>query len=223
MKGEKKYQPVSLFWTAVLIVALLVLWVSNAEAQHECQGGHNCNPDGVPVDVSQTVTGPIIGGDNSFGLGIGGSNFDFDIAQCLASKGTHIIVVSWSSLVENPVCIAQYLNTIGAYNAAARVLCKTDKLSDVYSSENECISAVEIPVPNGNGKMAEEAALHAVFILAQAKDEHEEMFIAQQQEIAYVKEELANLKAEPRVVYRKAKEPFLSDAKRAALLAVKEQ
>jgi len=133
------------FLAGVLLVCLFA-YFSNAEAS------------GTDVEVEtlvNTETNVInelggdslnISGDKAFA--VGGSSFDVDINQCLASKATNVVVVGWQTLVENATCIADGLDARGNHDAAARVRCK--HVETVYSSFDgfkKCVTAVTmVPV-----------------------------------------------------------------------------
>ena len=82
----------------------------------------NRTPDiEVETIVNTDIAGDTLGiqGDRAFA--VGGSSFDVDINECLASKATNIVVVGWQTLKENPTCIADGLDARGNHDAAARV------------------------------------------------------------------------------------------------------
>jgi len=129
MTGDKKYEPINLsWWIIVALVIVLVLLFSPTWAQHECR--YNC-PDDNPIDVSQVVTGPIIGGNDY--LGFGGPQFDVDIGQCMGTKSDHYIFGLWSNqrMVENYWCHAITLINAGYVDAGIFMLCKHTVLSEM--------------------------------------------------------------------------------------------
>ncbi len=89
---------------------------------------------------AQTAGDLAISGSRAYGLSQ--SLGDIDINDCLASTQWGIIVFQKQGLVENPWCQSQYLDAIGAHEAAAKVRCTTDTLKTIYPIEGECIVAV---------------------------------------------------------------------------------
>lgn len=150
------------------------------------------NPHNVDVrqsnDLNNQTGGDITGGDlisSDKAFAIGGSSFDVDINDCLASKATNIIVVGWQTLKENPTCIADGLDARGNHAAAARVRCK--HVETVYSSFDgfkKCVTAVTMtapvqPLPTKPDKVDKD------------EDEHGHDFEALQQQLAALVEDKA--------------------------------
>jgi hypothetical protein len=81
---------------------------------------------------------------DSTALGLSSSLGDVDISDCLASKQISVLII-WQNqwLVENPLCVARDLDSIGAHIAAAKVRCATKTLTAAYPIESECIEAVK--------------------------------------------------------------------------------
>lgn len=90
---------------------------------------------------AQTAGDLAISGSRSYGLS--SALGDVDIGDCLASKQISILII-WQNqwVVENPLCVARELDSIGAHNAAAKVRCQTVTIKAVYPIESECLVAV---------------------------------------------------------------------------------
>lgn len=161
----KTYQPVNLVWLLLGFLLLIVL-VSNARAQHECQGGHNCNEDGEVIAV----------GDSTKVYSLGGS--DMEINDCLA---THSILFGlWQGTHTNPYCEANRMDARGDHQGAAEMRCSTHKYKKVYGKD--CIKDVIYTPP------AEPISVEP----DEWDDEWEQKYVAQQQEIEMVREEAAS-------------------------------
>ena len=110
----------------------------NAQGDHKCQGGHNCNEDGV-------IVSPINGSDKSYVLGLGGG--DMEINDCLA---THSLLFGiWQGTHVNAMCEAARMDNRGDYQAAAEMRCSTKKYKKVYGKGQACVDAI-IYVPTNN-------------------------------------------------------------------------
>ena len=170
---------------------LLGVLAGKAIAQHECQGGHNCNEDGEIIAV----------GDSTKVYSLGGSDMEFN--DCLA---THSVLFGlWQSTHTNPYCEADKMDARGDHQGAAEMRCSTRKYRKVYGKD--CVDAV-IYVPETEVSYVDEWA-----------DDWEDMYTAQQQEIEMVQEELASMKARKPVIVEQ--KPFLTAEKRAALEELK--
>ena len=100
----------------------------------------------VETIVNTDIAGDTLGIEGDRAFAVGGSSFDVDINECLASKATNIVVVGWQSLHENPTCIADGLDARGNHDAAARVRCKhVDTIVDSFTTFDDCISAFTMP------------------------------------------------------------------------------
>jgi hypothetical protein len=162
----KTYRPFSLVWL-LLGFFLLVVLVSNARAQHECQGGHNCNEDGEVIAQ--------VSGDPTKIYSLGGS--DMEINDCLA---THSVLFGlWQGTHTNPYCEADKMDARGDHQGAAEMRCSTHKYRKVYGKGQACIDAV-IYVPPVESVEVDEW-----------DDEWEDKYLAQQTEIEAVREEVA--------------------------------
>lgn len=125
--------------TRFMLIAALLFAATIAVAQ---------NPDLFQSnDMNAQTAGDInTGSDKVFA--VGGSSFDVDINQCLASKATNIVIVGWQTLKENPTCIADGLDARGNHDAAAQVRCThVDTIVSAYDDFKQCIKAVTmVPV-----------------------------------------------------------------------------
>ena len=219
--NEDKHKPVPLI-SLLLVVLMVIVTAELACAQHVCQGGHNCNRDGTPVDVSQVAGGNVVALDagSSLGLGFGGAQFDVDIAQCMGSESTNWFFGAYAPqrLKENYWCHAITLANAGYIDAAEYILCTHTKLSEMPNCPGEIFR-----------KEAKEGTAGPLTEIVEEIDDHEEEAERQHQEyqmqITDLAAQIEDLKRpRPPVVQRVIEQrPFLSDEKRAALLAVKEE
>jgi len=165
---------------------LVMYGIETSRASGNCNGPGDDECYNEIVDVSLTggdlTGGDLISSDKAFA--VGGSSFDVDINECLASKATNIIVVGWQTLKENPTCIADGLDARGNHEAAARVRCK--HVETVYSSFDtfkKCTDAVtmtaRIILPLKPDKVDKD------------EDEHGNDFEALQQQLAALVEDKA--------------------------------
>jgi len=193
----------------LIIVMLVVAAIEVAWGQENCRG-HSCNSDGAPIDVSQSVAGPVIGGSDSLGLGFGGPQFDVDIAQCMGTQSDSYLWNIWSKqrMTENYWCHAITLINAGYVEAGTYMLCNHTVLGEM----NDCPGPLFVTAePEDNHK--DEVAS----IKAELYSDFNDFKAEQMQEIAMQHEE-------PPTVHRIVqKTPFLSDSKRAALAELKEQ
>jgi len=134
---------------AIILFAITCL---PAWAQHECQGGHNCNdkPDVVPgfpaLNVAtDVVTNNEIAGDrySSKGLALSHALGDVDIAQCLASTQWSFLIAAKQKVILNLWCAAEVYDAKGMYQNAARSRCSIGEIAQWYSSWNGCLAGEE--------------------------------------------------------------------------------
>lgn len=97
----------------------------------------NTNIDSV-LTGGDNISENSIGGSRSYGVGMG--SIDVDIAQCLGSESTGIIIVQWQRLKENPWCMADTLDARGLHEAAARARCSVKAYLTLFESKDECLS-----------------------------------------------------------------------------------
>jgi hypothetical protein len=117
-------------------------------AQHECQGGHNCNDDGsvIAIDNSSGVSTSV--SDSSRAFGIGG-NGDVDINDCRYSVQGPLS--QWTR--PNHWCEAEKLIAIGFFEAGILMFCTKTTVKDLYASTDSCLlelrqglNPVQVPV-----------------------------------------------------------------------------
>jgi len=145
---------------------LLGILMGKALAQHECQGGHNCNEDGV-------IVSPINGSDKSYVFGFGGT--DMEIRDCLATYS--FLFGIWQNVKMDPLCEALRLQSEGNYQAAAEMRCSTRKYRKVYGKFQACVKAVIYEPPN-NPEPNSEPALSNEQTEYVAKEEYEDRIAA---------------------------------------------
>jgi hypothetical protein len=131
----------------VLLYGLTVLH-NFSYAQHECQGGHNCNDDGsvIAIDNSSGVSTSV--SDSSRAFGIGG-NGDVDINDCRYSVQGPL--VQWTR--PNHWCEAEKLVALGFLEAGTLMFCTKTTVKDLYDSTDSCLNElrqglnpVQVPV-----------------------------------------------------------------------------
>jgi hypothetical protein len=165
-----------------LAILALLVFSSQAQAQqdHTCQGGHNCN-DGngsVAVDVAT-------GGDSTRLFSVGGS--DMEISGCLATFSWLFGVRQFTKVVPDCEALqeAARLDAEGQHLAAAKMRCGTKLYRKRLGKGQACIDAVildkPLEVPNLSG-LYNQAAQH---------DERYEQQQEQQQELEQQVEEQA--------------------------------
>lgn len=127
-------------WLCIILLFGILVGIST----HAWAGG-----DDIEQNV-KVITGDLTGGDNisdnvasisgsrSYGVGLG--SIDVDIAQCLGSESTGIIVVQWQRLKENPWCMADTLDAKGLHEAAAKVRCSIKAYSGLFLDNQECMT-----------------------------------------------------------------------------------
>jgi len=162
---------------------------ARAQGDHHCQG-NSCNGSDGDISIGGTTvdvggSSVDIAGDRAYA--VGGSSFDVDINQCMASKAMNIVVVGWQSLVENPTCIADGLDARGNHEAAATVRCThVDTIRNSFSDFETCktavtmIASVRLPTePQGSSRDDDE------------DDDHGHDYEALQQQLAALVEDKA--------------------------------
>ncbi len=161
----------------LLAAILIFLIISNVEAQHECQGGHNCNNSAPGVTTNVDT---IIDGDRAFGIGVSGG--DMDIDDCLA---THSILFGlWQGTHINTMCEAARMDRDGNYLSAAEMRCSTYKYRKVYGKGQACIDAVIRVAP---------PRIEEIMVGSINNEDEDERYAEQQEEIEYLREETASL------------------------------
>jgi len=164
--------------------AMLIIILSNqaqAQQDHKCQGGHNCNDNGDPLSVET-----VVGGDETRLFSVGGA--DMEISGCVATFSR--LFGLWQDAKIVPDCEAMQeaarLDSEGQHLAAAKLRCGTKLYRKRLGKGQVCIKAViltgePLDVPNLAG-LYNQAAQH---------DERYEQQQEQQQELEQQVEEQA--------------------------------
>jgi len=213
----------SVIWLIAFAIVLFLVAFELAGATPKCTGT-SCND--VTVDASSSLSADSavnIAGDSSRVIALGNTLGDVDIAGCLGSTQWNTPVYGRQVLVINWPCMAEFYLKNQMYDLAAMALCNTE-IEDEFASEAACEAAHDF----GSIEITESPQLTALYTRAaqydEDEDEREEQFIAQQQEIAYVKEELATVKKQltrkPVVQQVDPVAAYWTDERRAKLEAV---
>ena len=167
---------------------LIFLIIAKAEAQHECQGGHNCNdPGNVILDSSTVIGDTVVGGDTIRSLAVVAPGLpSVAIARCLGSEAWTLLIGGKQKLVLNQVCMAEFYLKVGRYDLAAQALCNQPGIIEEYSSEATC------EIDHDFTSAIVEAGVDLPERSAQF-EEHYELAQQQEHEIEYLKEEQASL------------------------------
>lgn len=204
MKGDKQNYPVSLIWLLVGIF-IAVAWLNTAWASDRITQSNDMN--------NQT------GGDinhESKALGLGRSSFDVDINQCMGSTAWDTVLGGKQKLVLNWVCLAEFYIKTGQPELAAVALCNTEML-DEFANEAECESAHDFLVEVAAAVAADPMASDH---LDEEEEWHEEQMQMQQDyddRLAMLEERASRPAPRPKVIEQTVQQPYLSDAKKAAL------
>jgi len=96
------------------------------------------------------IENELISGENiatnagSRSYGVSQALGDVDINDCLASTQWGIpVIFAKQGVEENPWCMANSLDAMGAYEAAAKVRCTTETIRAIYPDPSECEKAVK--------------------------------------------------------------------------------
>ena len=101
--------------------------------------------DTIQSNDMNTVKGDIAISDRSYG--VSQSLGDVDINDCLASTQWGIpVIFAKQSVQENPWCMANSLDAMGAHAAAAKVRCTTETIKAIYPDAAKCEQAVMFQV-----------------------------------------------------------------------------
>ena len=145
--------------------------MGKAIAQHECQGGHNCNDDTV-----STPSEAIIG--DSRLLALSNSLGGVDVSGCIITKQWSIVVFARQHYEYDPWCLAGILDENGKYVEATTMRCTDKETAKIYGEDCTVVLNFEPAEPQG---------------LVRDDDwDWEEKYLAQQQEIEMVREESAS-------------------------------
>ena len=137
MNQNHKYEPVSLFWPILLVLMLVALAATRSEAQHECQGGHNCNDDAGVINAGSSVQNTIAGDSvRAFSL----SGGDMDIDDCLATES--FLFGIWQRTKPNYFCLADKAQAAGHIKEAARLRCGYMGVRRKFGGLDGCMEAM---------------------------------------------------------------------------------
>lgn len=145
MRGDRKNHPVNILLYLVGLVIILTIGVLEAHGQHKCQGGHNCN-DGSIINVDAS-SAPIIGGDDTIGIGLSSPSFTAAINQCLATESTNYAFGAYGKqrVISNYHCMGLAYLSAGMIEAGEYILCNAE--NGPLSGMPDCESAVSQYVP----------------------------------------------------------------------------
>lgn len=219
-----------------LIVVLIGLWVKPAKAS----GDKIIQDTDVSQSVSVSNTSDAfaanenvqnVEGDkhDSFALGISNSLGDVDINDCLSSKQWNTPLFGRQTTELNYWCAALHYDAIGLNEMAARLRCQMPEIRKMFKdgkhyAEAACIGANTVP-----RETSDEIASQLAPIL----DEQRTMISEAKAALSAANERIANLedeaeKARKRATRPQAKpeptiiqQPFLDDAKRSKLAAIR--
>ncbi len=127
---------------AIIVTAMLILLTHPTVAQHECQGGHNCNDAGAGagIDIVNDLSGgdvdivnQLAGDSGSFtSVALGQSLGDVDIAGCIVTTQWGIVIFQRQGFVYDLFCLARELEKAGKYAAAAEMRCMQEIPAKLY-------------------------------------------------------------------------------------------
>lgn len=128
-------------WLCIILLAGILVGISTAAWAGGPDIEQTVKTEVVTGDT-ELVGGDLIGGDNSIGgnrsYAVGLGSIDVDIAQCLGSEATGILVVQWQRLKPNPWCMADTLDAKGLHQAAAKVRCSIESYANLFDSDQQC-------------------------------------------------------------------------------------
>lgn len=161
-------------------------------------------------NISENSTS--ISGSRSYGVGLG--SIDVDIAQCLGSESTGIVVIQWQRLKENPWCMADTLDAKGLHEAAAKVRCSIDFYRQIFADNQECIAL----------STASTQEIHGEQSATEDDDEHDREIDALYAALTDLEEKLVNdtnalreSHRRPQVQRQVVQQPYLTDEQKRAL------
>lgn len=208
--NHKRWPALWVIVFSLILIALVNVSWANPDVEQE-----------VEVNTDVTTGDQIVGGDSSRAFGFSGSPGDVDINECLASTQWGLLTFFKQKVSVNKWCYARYYDSIGQYDTAAKMRCSIPEVRELFTTDTLCKSGNKVLVlqtckePEGTGNNDED------------EERQEELYVAQQQENAYVREELATFKQQlqsrpaPRVTREVMQRPFLSDDQKARLRAEK--
>jgi len=164
----------------LVIVGLLVFSQAQAQQDHTCQGGHNCNDGNGGASIETTV-----GGDSTRLFSVGGS--DMEISGCVATFSR--LFGLWQDAKIVPDCEAMQeatrLDSEAQHLAAAKLRCGTKLYRKRLGKGQDCIDAVILDKPLAV------PTLSGLYNQAAQYDERYEQQQEQQQELEQQVEEQA--------------------------------
>ena len=173
----------NLFWPILFVLMLVALYAKRSDAQYR-----------EIEQETKVITGDVnIAGDSSRAIGLSNSLGDVDINDCVISKQKGNVLWSWQNYDYNLFCLAEYMDRAGKPDEAAAIRCQIPQIKNIWSNPDACINAMYIV-----SESIETPELAALYNRAaqydEDEEEREEQIFAQQQEIAYVREEIASIK-----------------------------
>ncbi|MCH8278531.1 MAG: hypothetical protein IIC12_06345 [Proteobacteria bacterium] len=159
-----------LFVAAIVMAAMLLAGVRLAYAQHECQGGHNCNDGGGDVQVlTELVSGDV----STRALSLGQSLGDVDIAGCIVTSQWGIIIFQRQGWDYDPYCLAEKLDQAGKYEDAAAMRCTDAPTAKLYAER--CLTVMNFKPPESNTNTEPSSTSEPqVLVRAQEEDDDEQ-------------------------------------------------
>lgn len=179
-------KPVS-FLLILGIMLVIFLIVFDVHAQHECQGGHNCN-DGEILDPQQQVK-------RSVGIGVSGS--DMDINDCLATESW--IFGLYQRTKPNYLCMADKAQARGELTRAAEFRCIYWGVRRAQGGKDECIERLTYDNPPALEVMVGQ--------VPDTDEDDDDRYVQQQEEIEYLREESASLAGQLKQITRRLEQP----------------
>jgi hypothetical protein len=97
---------------------------------------------------SQTTGDVLLGGSDNISISTGLA--DVDIAQCMASKQTNVVVFGWQRNEYNLFCMSQYYDSVGLHHMAALLRCNIPIIRDGFERIEDCVDLntvrpIEVP------------------------------------------------------------------------------
>lgn len=125
-----QYQPVSLVWLVIVAVMVVFFVYQIANAQHKCQGGHNCN-DG------ETASAVVSSGRS---IGVGGADYDIGRGSCKFHVGGLTVAIAQT----DEFCEGMEMIRAGLVEAGILHLCLQSEVGKNYKTLEDCQSSLEI-------------------------------------------------------------------------------
>jgi hypothetical protein len=174
-----------------ILIPLLVLMlplIGQAQQDHGCQGGHNCNDDGGDVVVDVVTGGTSVGGDDVVALSVGSLGASAVQGRCRVTKQFALFIIfktQGSALDE--WCAAQDMDRAGKHEEAAILRCSLDGFTEKYGVD-DCVDRMNfgptLPPPN-LGEIYSQAAKDIEEQYVEEKQVIEERYTEQQTVIDY--------------------------------------